>query len=389
MTWIVTWTAPSGRSRARTRALWGRARGRSLPQATPWPRSSASGIYYVTFADSRRTPAQRRLSLHTTNKRTAERALRRLADGYAEGAFDPRVHTPADYLAPEREVEPKKTGPALALYFDRKGLAASTERRYRSRLGRFVASVGEGRPLTAVTQAEVQGWIDASQDPLTAESDLMAIRSFFRFCRDAGWTKTDPAGRVAKPKAPPRLPRAVEDDELGALLAAIRPGRAWCRPVFEFAALTGLRCSELARLQWEDVDFERRLLRIETQKNGLAQTQPISRTAAALLDSLERRGPYVFTSPAETKGGGRNVMAWAAQIQQIQRTFRLAREDAGVHRRITPHGLMHRYCIKLAETGANAFTIQAASRHSDVQTSARYVSISNQKLSAELDAVFG
>ncbi|HEX9951779.1 MAG TPA: tyrosine-type recombinase/integrase [Rubricoccaceae bacterium] len=345
-----------------------------------------SGNYYATFADSRRTPAQRRLSLHTTNKRAAERMLRRLADGYSEGAFDPWVHTPADFLAPEREPEPQKLGPALALYFARKGLAASTERSYRSRLGRFVASVGEGRPLAAVTRAEVQAWIDASLDPLTAESDLTAIKSFFRFCRDAEWTKADPAGRVAKPKAPPRLPRAVEDDELGALLAAIRPGRVWCRPVFEFAALTGLRCSELARLQWEDVDFTHRLLRIETQKNGLAQTQPISRTAAALLDSLERRGQYVFTSPAEVKEGERNVMAWAAQIQ---RTFRLAKEKAGIRRRITPHGLRHRYCTKLAEAGANAFTIQAAARHSDVQTSARYVSISNQKLSAELDAVFG
>lgn len=346
-----------------------------------------AGNYYATFHDSARTPAQRRLSLKTTNKRTAERMLRRLDDGYAEGEFDPWLHVPADFLAPEREAAPQKLGVAVAGYFEGKQLAASTRRSYRSRLGRFAASVGEETPLGAVTRAHVQAWIDAQPDPLTAESELTAIKSFFRFCRDAEWTKADPAGRVKKPKAPPRLPRAVLDDELGAVLAAVRPGRAWCRPVYEFAALTGLRCSELARLRWEDVDAEQRLLSLPVQKNGKAETQPIPRAALALLDGLERRGPYVFTSPAEVDPDAeRNVMAWAAQIQ---RTFRLAKDAAGIERKLTPHGLRHRYCTKLAEAGANAFTIQAAARHADIQTSARYVSISNRKLSAELDAVFG
>ena len=349
-----------------------------------------AGNYYATFHDSARTPAQRRLSLKTTNKRAAERMLRRLDDGYAEGEFDPWLHAPADYLAPEREAAPQKVSEAIARYFAGKELAPATRRSYTSRLKGFAGAVGEGRPLASVSREDVQAFVNSRPDPLTAESDLTAIKSLFRFCRDAEWTKADPTARVVKPKAAPRLPRAVRDDELDAVLACIRPGRAWTRPVFEFAALTGLRCSELARLEWSHVDFERRLLSIETQKSGKAGTQPISRAAAALLGDVPRLGPYVFTSPDENPerqmSEARNTFAWSAQIQ---RTFRLAREASGVERKLTPHGLRHRYCTKLAEAGANAFTIQAAARHADVQTSARYVSIANETLKAELDAVFG
>ena len=69
--------------------------------------------------------------------------------------------------------------------------------------------------------------------------------------------------------------------------------------------------------------------------------------------------------------------------------FRLGREAAGIERKITPHGLRHRYCTKIAESGANAFTIAAAARHADVKTSQRYVNISNQRLRSDLDAIFG
>lgn len=73
----------------------------------------------------------------------------------------------------------------------------------------------------------------------------------------------------------------------------------------------------------------------------------------------------------------------------LDAAFREAREAAGIRRPITPHGLRHRYCTKLAEAGANAFTITAAARHHDVKTSQRYVAISNRRLREEIDDVFG
>lgn len=345
-----------------------------------------SGNYYATFHDSARTPAQRRLSLKTRSKRTAEKMLRELDDAYNLGEWDPWTDAPADCLAPERQASPTKLAEAQARFFQDKPLAASTRRSYKSRIKRFVASVGEGKALQALTRADVQAYIDDAPDPLTAESRLTAVRSLLSFSRAEGWLQTDPAANVTKPKKPARLPRAVTDDELDAVLASVPEGRAWCRPVFEFAALAGLRVSELARMEWSHVDLESRLLTIEVQKSGKAGTQPLSRSAVALLSTLPRLGIHVFASPKETVTGERNVPAWTAQVQ---RTFKIAKEAAQIERHLTPHGLRHRFCTKLAEAGANAFVIQAAARHADVNTSQRYVSISNQRLRSELDSVFG
>ena len=73
----------------------------------------------------------------------------------------------------------------------------------------------------------------------------------------------------------------------------------------------------------------------------------------------------------------------------LNRYFTRYRKRAGIARRLTLHGLRHGFCTTLAEAGANAFTIAAAARHADVKTSQRYVSISNRRLRAELDEVFG
>lgn len=352
-----------------------------------------SGVWYATFHDSDRRPKQRRLSLKTKSKRTAERLLARLDDAYREGRWDAWTQRPEELLHEGRPAEPKRLGDAVAAFLEAKRpyIRESTLRSYRSHLRQLVSSVGADTYLPRIDSGGVErsvGEVGLNGEPAstgTKRQRLTVFKSFFGWSEAERLVAKSPAASVSRPKEDERLPRAVTDEELDAVLGAVPEGRAWARAAFEFAALTGLRISELARLRWRDVDAERRLIRIEQQKSGKAQTQPISRSAADLLRSVPRRGEYVFTSPNATSSE-RNVFSWCAQMQ---RTFRDARTAAKIGRPITPHGLRHRYCTKLAESGANAFVIQRAARHADIETSQRYVSISNQKLRAELDEVFG
>ncbi len=347
-----------------------------------------NGVFYATFSDSARKPRQRRLSLGTRQRRTAERLLARLDEAYALATWDPWTGTPDDVLAPVRVEAPKKVGEAAALYMDhvRETFSPTTIRTRRTLIARFVAHVGPSLYAERLTAGHVSAFMKANgAAPSTQNHRLIALKSFGTFCLAHGMMTESPAHTVPTPKTPARLPRAVTDEELAAVLEAIPDGRAWTRSVFKFAALTGLRAGELARLRWTDVDDERRLLRIETQKNGKAQTQPMPRAALAVLATAPRRGDYVFTSPLE-RSDVRNVDTFKNLLDEA---FRAGREAAGIGRKITPHGLRHRYCTKIAESGANAFTIAAAARHADVKTSQRYVNISNQRLRSELDSVFG
>ncbi len=349
------------------------------------------GLFYATFSDSSRSPRQRRHSLKTRTRRTAERLIARLQDAHDLGEWDAWTGTPDDVLNADRVDDPKRLGEAAALYAThvRETFSPTTVRERLRMMDRFVEHVGPSVYVERLTPQNVESFAKAKHLAASTQGyRLISLKSFCTFCKGQGMLRDSPAHAVTPPRPAPRLPRAVTDDELAAVLAAIPEGRAWTRPAFQFASLSGLRVGELARLRWADVDAERRMIRIETQKNGKAQTQPIPCSALAVLNTLPRpadSGAYVFNAPL-ARAEARNVDTFKNLLDEA---FRLGRKAAGIERKITPHGLRHRYCTKLAEAGANAFTIAAAARHADVKTSARYVSISNQHLRSELDAVFG
>lgn len=351
------------------------------------------GCYYADFQDAARTPARRRLSLGTKSKRQAERMLGRLADAYREGNWDAWTQTPDEFFHATIQAAPRRVAETAAEFLAETEAKAcrSTLNAYRSYTALFVSVLGPETFVERVRTSDVERYVNAVGGSGRAPSQgskrqrLTVAKSFFTWSVAHGYVKTKPTDAATMPARPARLPKAVTDEELAAILGALTDGRAWMRSLFEFGALTGLRISELCRLEWGHVDTEQRLLRIETQKNKKAQTQPIPRSALAVLATIERRGQYVFTAPL-AYAAERRVDSWTKDVEDV---FREAVQAAKIERRITPHGLRHRYCTKLAEAGAGAFTIAAAARHSDPKTSQIYVSISNRKLSEELDAVFG
>lgn len=350
-----------------------------------------NGIYYADFYDSNRKPSRRRHSLKTRTKRTADRLLSRLEAAYREGTWDAWTESPEDLFHADHAAEAKTVGEAVPDFIQhkRETCAATTVKAYASYLRFFTEMVGSSTYIERVTADDVAGYVhgvgESGREPSanTQRQRLTVAQSFFSWAKANGYAKEKPTDAVDRPAKPEKLPKAVTDDELEALLDAIPEGIAWAKPLFRFAAVTGLRVSELGRLRWEDVDTEQRLLKIERQKNGKAQTQPIPHVAVEILETVERIGPYVFTSPNAYRK--RRIDSWIRNVEVI---FSQARDSAGISRHITPHGLRHRYCTKLAEAGANAFVIQAAARHADIHTSQRYVSIANETLRTELDGVF-
>lgn len=93
----------------------------------------------------------------------------------------------------------------------------------------------------------------------------------------------------------------------------------------------------------------------------------------------------MFRSPAFT-GKQRSTRRF---VEHIGRTFREAREEAKIRRKLTTHSLRHSFCTRLAEAGKSAVLIKEAARHADISTSMMYVHMSNEHLKAELEDVFG
>ena len=145
-----------------------------------------NGTYYATFSDSDRLPRQRRHSLKTRHKRTAERLLIRLQDAHDLGQWDAWTGTPDDVLTPDRVEDPKRVGEAVALYLGHveEAFSPTTRRTRRTLMARFVAHVGKDTYVERVTAAQVETFVKANGAALsTQNARLIGLKSFCSFCQ--------------------------------------------------------------------------------------------------------------------------------------------------------------------------------------------------------------
>ena len=98
----------------------------------------------------------------------------------------------------------------------------------------------------------------------------------------------------------------------------------------------------------------------------------------------QQRENYVFEAPKKCVLE-RNARYFA---ERLSKTFREARRGAGIERAVNFHSLRHGFCTLLAERGKQAAVIQAAARHADVNTTMRYIHLTQEYLKSELDDVF-
>ncbi|MBD3250663.1 MAG: tyrosine-type recombinase/integrase [Candidatus Pacebacteria bacterium] len=123
----------------------------------------------------------------------------------------------------------------------------------------------------------------------TISRKVNSIKSFFRFLQDKQIMEDNPAEEVSHPKIKSQPPRYLSKLEYRALRDTCR-GDARIYAIVELLLQTGMRISELASLQMEDVDLERDVLYIRAQKSRDARRVPLNRPAKqALMDYLKVR----------------------------------------------------------------------------------------------------
>jgi len=358
-----------------------------------------SGRYYAQFFSANRSPQRKQVSLNTPRKRAASKALRRLEDAYSIGEFDPWTDDPVTLQ--DREKESVTFSEALDRFLSEKeelGRTDSTLESYGRIVGQFKDRTGNP-PVDTLAAADLKKYVhDESVSKGTRSTRYRHVRAFMNWIEEKGLITRNPLDRVNAPPSQDPMPKAVREDDLEAICAAVRndyiekvPNLGcregdllWLISLFRFALYTGLRAGEIARLRWGHLDFERGLIYIYKQKNRKQETVPLSKKAQAALEKLERRGEsdFVFYGRDPERSPD-----WLKRY--TSRKFRQYRRAAGLPEKLTFHSLRHGFCTLLAEKGKSAFIIKEAARHASVETSQRYVSIANHRLKDEINDAFG
>ena len=213
-----------------------------------------------------------------------------------------------------------------------------------------------------------------------------AARVFCSWLVRTGQAQVDAGAALGSPKAHRTLPPVLRADEveslIGAAIAAAEDGTAVGMrdiAVLELLYATGARVGELVGLDLDDVDYERRVVRV-LGKGRKERTVPFGGPAARALDRWVVRGrPQLVT---ETSGPSLFLGARGGRLdQRAVRTL--------VHRRLAdipgapdlgPHGLRHSTATHLLEGGADLRSVQELLGHASLATTQIYTHVSSDRL---------
>lgn len=168
----------------------------------------------------------------------------------------------------------------------------------------------------------------------------------------------NPCRMVAKPSAGPSRQRRIGPAEWAALCEALQRCRhPLLGAVLRFAIETGMRRSELLRVEWRDLDEASRTLRIRMAKNGHPRTIALSEAALAALAGVQRHEDEARIFPMSANA---LRLAW----ERLKR--RAGIED------LRFHDLRHEAISRLFEKGLNVPEVAVMSGHRDPRMLFRY-----------------
>ena len=133
--------------------------------------------------------------------------------------------------------------------------------------------------------------------------------------------------------------------------------------------LTGCRCNEILRLRWDEVDLERRELRLRDSKTG-PRTVPLSPAAARVLAGRPRDPGVAWAIPGRTGG---------EHLKRIDEAWTLVRARAKLHD-VRLHDLRHSFASRALALGESLPAIGKLLGHTRIQTTARYAHLAEDSV---------
>ena len=210
--------------------------------------------------------------------------------------------------------------------------------------------------------------------PATVVRYLAALSHAFSVCVDEwGWLDDSPTRKVTKPKEPRGRVRYLSSEERVSLLNACKESsNKYLYPIVVIALSTGMRLSEIMGLRWSDIDFEKKRIVLEQQKNGDRSTIPVAGLALQLLKEYSQSrsiASWLFFPSKENPN----------KPIDIRFPWEKALRVSGV-KNFSFHSLRHSAASYLAMNGCSLIEIQKILRHKAISQTVRYSHLSDDHM---------
>ncbi|AHF07537.1 tyrosine recombinase XerC [Desulfitobacterium metallireducens] len=205
---------------------------------------------------------------------------------------------------------------------------------------------------------------------------LAALRSFSKLMCKEGYLDHNPVQRISSPKLGKKLPDFLYLEQMEKLLktpdcATVLGARD--QVVLELLYGSGLRVSELAGLNQEDVDQDQMLLRVRgkgKKERIVPMTEYALKAIQVYLDMREHsQRPLLL-----------NYQGSRLSVRSIRRILDKLALEAGLPQHIHPHMLRHSFATHLLDGGADLRSVQELLGHAKLSSTQIYTHLTREHL---------
>ncbi|MBF0202989.1 MAG: tyrosine recombinase XerC [Desulfamplus sp.] len=205
---------------------------------------------------------------------------------------------------------------------------------------------------------------------------LSALKSFFNSLVQKQMIDVNPADMVPPPKVPRKIPDFLTVDDIFFLLDSIEADSLLGKrnlAIFETFYSTGVRISELAALDFNDIDFDKQFIKI-MGKGRKERLVPVGQKALqAILQyrhMLGHRFEPLFLNKNLTR----------LTVRSIRRILEKIVLDCSLRIHVSPHMLRHSFATHMLDAGADLRGIQEILGHESLSTTQIYTHVTIDKL---------
>lgn len=276
-----------------------------------------------------------------------------------------------------------------------KGRSLKTIRNYNFYLGRFFNWAKISKPQEVASEKVKNFRLYLNRLPISEDKTiskntqnyhLIALRSFLKYLAKED-VKTLAPEKIELAKMSERQVDFLEGDDLERLLEApLKTKEAEViklrdKAILELLFSTGMRVSELADLEREDINLKKDEFSVKG-KGGKIRVVFLSPQAkeslATYLKARQDMSEGLFVR--HDRARGKIETDEKLTPRSIQRLIQKYSRIAGITKKVSPHTMRHSFATDLLASGADIRSVQAMLGHASITTTQVYTHITDKRL---------
>lgn len=238
-----------------------------------------------------------------------------------------------------------------------------------------------------ILRAYLAGMSEANYGRRSIARKLASVRSLFRFLHRRGEITDNPAKMLRTPKLARNLPSFLDENQVTVLLSTPDPaswGGVRDKAILELLYATGLRVSELVKLQLHDLELSRGSLRTlgKGRKERILPLLPAAVDALQAWFKVRQRPPR--SRDGSIRAGIQNVFinqrGSALTDRSVRRLIDQYVKQAAINCKVTPHTLRHSFATHLLNHGADLRDVQELLGHAHLATTQVYTHVTTTRM---------